>query len=70
MDPPYRSGYEKNVLALLRNMHCVTADTLIVAEAALDTDFSYLEEMGYTVEKEKKYKTNKHMFIRKTETVG
>lgn len=70
MDPPYKSGYEKNVLALLQNMRCVTADTLIVVEAALDTDFSYLEEMGFTVEKEKKYKTNKHMFIRKTETVG
>lgn len=67
MDPPYKSGYEKNVLALLQNMRFVTEDTLIVAEAALDTDFSYLETMGYTVEKEKRYKTNKHMFIRKTE---
>lgn len=66
MDPPYESGYEKNVLALLQNMRYVTEDTLIVAEAALDTDFSYLEAMGYTVEKEKRYKTNKHMFIRKT----
>lgn len=65
MDPPYESGYEKNVLALLQNMRYVTEDTLIVAEAALDTDFSYLEAMGYTVEKEKRYKTNKHMFIRR-----
>ncbi len=65
MDPPYRGGYEKNIFALLRDMRCVTEDTLIVAEAALDTDFSWLGEMGYTVEKEKKYKTNKHMFIRK-----
>lgn len=70
MDPPYKSGYEKNVLALLQNMHCVTEDTLIVVEAALDTDFSYLEEMGYTVEKEKKYKTNKHMFIRKEQSIN
>lgn len=70
MDPPYKSGYEKNVLALLQNMHCVTEDTLIVVEAALDTDFSYLEKMGYTVEKEKKYKTNKHMFIRKEQSIN
>ncbi len=70
MDPPYNSGYEQNVLTILQNMSYVTEDTLIVAEAALDTDFSYLETMGYTLEKEKKYKTNKHMFIRKIEKVG
>ena len=65
MDPPYSCEHEKNVLALLRDMKYVTEDTLIVVEAALDTDFSYLESMGYTAEKEKRYKTNKHMFIRK-----
>lgn len=69
MDPPYHCEYEKNALALLVNMRYVTEDTLIVVEAALDTDFSYLETMGYKVEKEKKYKTNKHMFIRKKEEV-
>lgn len=67
MDPPYDSGYEKNVLTALRSMSYVTEDTLIVTEAALDTDFSWLETMGYRLEKEKKYKTNKHMFIRKSE---
>lgn len=65
MDPPYNCEHEKNVLALLRNMKYVTEDTLIVTEASLDTDFSYLETMGYEVKKEKRYKTNKHMFIRK-----
>lgn len=70
MDPPYGCGYEKNVLELLRNMSYVTEDTLIVAEAALDTDFSYLESMDYIVEKEKRYKKNKHMFIRKASAVG
>lgn len=70
MDPPYHCEHEKNVLALLRGMRYVTEDTLIVAEAALDTDFSYLETMGYIIEKEKKYKTNKHMFIRMTSKVG
>jgi 16S rRNA (guanine966-N2)-methyltransferase len=34
-------------------------------EAALDTDFSYLEELGYSVTKFKKYKTNMHIFIQK-----
>ncbi len=64
MDPPYGCGHEKSVLALLRGMNYVTENTLIIVEASLETDFSYLEEMGFRVEKEKRYKTNRHMFLR------
>ena len=63
MDPPYDRGLEREALSLLAKYGCVDEDTLIIVEASLDTDFSYLEEMGYRVEKEKKYKTNKHMFV-------
>ena len=44
-----------------------TRDTLIVVESALETDFSdqELEHCGFMVEREKKYKTNKHVFIRR-----
>ena len=65
MDPPYDKLQEKHILKLLHDMKYVTEDTLIIVEASLNTDFSYLEDYGYTLEKEKKYKTNKHMFIRK-----
>lgn len=65
MDPPYNQDHEKRVLAQLANMKYVTEDTLIIVEASLDTDFSYLEEFGFILEREKKYKTNKHMFIKK-----
>ena len=44
-------------------MSYVTEDTLIVIEAALDKDFSFAEELGYTVTREKNYKTNKHVFV-------
>lgn len=64
MDPPYADGSERNVLGLLRGMHYVTEDTLIIVEAALKTDFSYLGELGYELVREKCYKTNKHVFIR------
>lgn len=64
MDPPYGCGHEKRVLSALRDRHFVTEDTLIIVEADLETDFSYLEEFGFFLEKEKKYKTNRHMFIR------
>lgn len=69
MDPPYDNDYEKKILMLLRDAKYVTEDTLIVVEASLNTDFSYLSEYGYSILKEKRYKTNKHMFIKKMETI-
>lgn len=66
MDPPYDQEHEKRILSQLSHMKYVTEDTLIIVEASLHTDFSYLEEFGFTLEREKKYKTNKHVFVRKT----
>ncbi|MDD3277469.1 MAG: 16S rRNA (guanine(966)-N(2))-methyltransferase RsmD [Lachnospiraceae bacterium] len=63
MDPPYEKGLEKEVLSILRSCPCIDDETLIIVEASLQTDFSYLEEWGYHVIKEKKYKTNKHLFL-------
>ena len=65
MDPPYEQEHEKRALEMLKSMKYVTEDTLIVIEASLETDFSYTEEMGFSVEKEKLYKTNKHVYLRK-----
>lgn len=66
MDPPYGMGYEEKVLGMLKGMPCVTEHTLIVVEAAMERDFSFVRELGYTVTKEKNYKTNKHVFMKKT----
>ncbi len=65
MDPPYRQELEKQALQILKSMKYVTPDTLIIVEASKETDFAYLDEMGYDLLKEKIYKTNKHLFIRK-----
>lgn len=64
MDPPYHNELEKNVMTVLSEKTFV-ADTLIVIEAALEEDFSYLQDLGFTIIKEKKYKTNKHVFVEK-----
>ena len=66
MDPPYGQELEKQMLSVLRNHRYVTEETLIIVEADIKTDFSYAEELGYEIVKEKKYKTNKHMFLRLT----
>ncbi|WP_230399885.1 16S rRNA (guanine(966)-N(2))-methyltransferase RsmD [Novisyntrophococcus fermenticellae] len=63
MDPPYDRGLEKEVLALLSGSECIDRDTTIIVEASLKTDFSYLEGFGFAIKKEKKYKTNKHVFL-------
>lgn len=65
MDPPYGQDFEKQVLARLKDMPYVTENTLIVVEAMLKTDFSYIENLGFSLEKEKNYKTNKHVFLKK-----
>lgn len=65
LDPPYNQEYDKRALELLKDAPFVNEDTLIVVEAALETDFSYAEEFGFALEKEKCYKTSKHVFIRR-----
>lgn len=63
MDPPYDKGFEKQLLSVLKDATFVDEDTLFVVEANLNTDFDYAGELGYTISREKKYKTNKHMFL-------
>ncbi len=65
MDPPYGKDYEKQALSVLKEMPYVTKDTLIVVEALLDTDFVYTSELGYDIVKDKRYKTNKHVFLKR-----
>ena len=64
MDPPYLKGLEKEILEVLQDAECITDETLFVVEASLQTDFSWLSQSGYEIIKEKKYKTNEHMFLR------
>lgn len=65
MDPPYDQGYERQALTLLAGQPYVTENTLIVVEALRETDFSYVEQLGFLLTKEKCYKTNKHVFLKK-----
>lgn len=64
MDPPYKSRLEKDVLLYLKDSSLLKEDTLIIVEAAIKTDFSYLNELGYTVVRDKKYKTSRHVFLK------
>lgn len=63
MDPPYNKDLEKEVLNVLASSNLIDENTLIIVEASLETDFSYLNSMGLEILKTKKYKTNLHAFI-------
>ncbi len=65
MDPPYGNDLEKEVLSVLASKEFVNPDALIIVEASLDTDFSYADELGFTIYKNKEYKSNKHIFMQK-----
>lgn len=63
MDPPYNQALEAEILSYLAGSSLVKDDSLIIAEADEHTDFSYVNRLGYTITKEKRYKTNKHVFL-------
>jgi RNA methyltransferase, RsmD family len=65
IDPPYGIGHEEKTLRVLGQMPYVTEDTLVIVEAALDKSFSFAQELGFQVEREKQYKTNKHIFLKR-----
>ena len=63
MDPPYRNDVEREVLVCLAGLQLLSEDGLIIIEAAKETPFSYVEDLGFEIVKEKTYKTNKHIFL-------
>lgn len=63
MDPPYNQFLEKRVLEYLSSSNLLSDDGIIIVEASLETDFSYVTELDFTIIKEKEYKTNKHIFL-------
>lgn len=65
MDPPYGKGLEKEMLTYLCSSSLLKEDSQIIVEASLDTDFSYLDELGYSIIRQKNYKTNMHLFLHK-----
>ncbi len=64
-DPPYQGGHYEKLLSVLKDRGYVTEDTLLVFESDLNRNFDFVSEYGFTVQREKCYKTSKHVFIRR-----
>lgn len=67
MDPPYHRQLEKEILARLLHSGMIDKQSTVIVEAGLKTDFAEAEEMGFQIEKIKKYKTNQHVFLYRKE---
>ncbi|MCR4757052.1 MAG: 16S rRNA (guanine(966)-N(2))-methyltransferase RsmD [Butyrivibrio sp.] len=67
VDPPYHGELYERTLSQLSEMNYVTANTMIIVEADLNLDFSFAENYGFEVRREKEYKTNKHVFLYRKE---
>ncbi len=65
LDPPYNKNLEQPVLSYLSGSSLADEDTWIIVEASNDTDLDFISGLGYTVIKEKIYKTNRHIFLKK-----
>ena len=64
MDPPYNRGLERKAMQLLHDMDYVDENTMFIIEADVNDDLSGdIEALGYTLDKEKLYKTNKHVYF-------
>lgn len=63
MDPPYNHELERQMLEYLTGSELIDKQSTIIIEASLETSFDYLESLGFVLEKNKTYKTNKHMFV-------
>lgn len=65
IDPPYNNLIEKEFLEGLSKYDVLADDGFVIVEASRDTDFSYVDELGFNIDREKVYGSNKHMFISK-----
>lgn len=68
MDPPYDSNLEDSLFSYLADLSLTDEESLIIVEAKLSKSFDFVKDFGFEVIKEKCYKTNKHVFLKRSIT--
>lgn len=63
IDPPYGKGLEREAIEILSGMNFKNPDYIIIVEARLEEDMSYIADTSFRIYKTKNYKTNKHIFL-------
>ena len=65
LDPPYGKGLEDAALRYLASSPLAGQETLFIVETKLDEDIGKFTAAGYRILKNKEYKTNRHVFLRR-----
>ncbi len=65
LDPPYNQGLEQGILTALVGSAILNDEFIIIVEASKNTDFSFVDYLGLKIVKDKIYKNNRHLFLRK-----
>ncbi len=65
MDPPYRKGLERAALQGIRKHELLAEGGMVIIEADIGEDLSFVEEEGFCLQRQKTYKTNQHIFLTK-----
>ena len=65
IDPPFAKHFENIVIPVLDECSLIGEDTVVVVECNYEASFDFLDEIGLEIFKEKEYKNNKHVFIRR-----
>ena len=66
MDPPYDKDLYRPVFERLSKSNIINEDTIIILEVALKDDAVGIEDFGFKITRVKKYKSNKHIFFKKS----
>ncbi len=64
-DPPYKAGLEEKLLDHLEEARLADENTIVVIEASLDLSLDFLKSVNYELIRDKQYKTNRHLFLKK-----
>ena len=65
IDPPYDKGLETAVLSALGRFGRLSDEDIIILETSLYAPKEPIEEAGFEIIREKKYKNQKHLFLKR-----
>ena len=66
LDPPYREKWEAPVLMAISRENILSEEGYVVLEALLETELEEAaQEAGFEIIRDKRYKTNRHVFLQK-----
>ena len=65
LDPPYGKGLENEALLIIEQNGVLADDGVVIIETGIEADYTGTLPGSLVLVREKKYKTNKHLFLRK-----